>query len=264
MSIRRVFVAGIVVVTGCASAATESDPFADEKVATEALALDQGVSAAEMAEVGSADPAEAARSLAEKPKGCRTRTVDARDPNVVHVVLAGCSGRFDRHVVSGELTITFSAGVGGALHAESVSRDLTVDGRALSRTVSSDIVLEGDVRTVTRHAESRGTNRKGESVTKSSDETIVANRATRCRTVNGTGHALVGGTRGVDTTITDLSTCETAEGEEACPTGTISHVTESKGKTVIQTFDGTPIAKVATTKPKGNEEKTWTLACQSR
>lgn len=264
MSIRRAFVAGIVVVTGCASAANESDPFADEKVATEALALDQGVSAAEMADVGSANPAEAARSLAEKTKGCRTRTIDATNPNVVHVALAGCSGRFDRHVLSGELTITFSAGSAGSLHAESVSRDLTIDGRAFSRTVSSDIQLDGDLRTVTRHAVSSGTNRKGESVAKSSDETIVANRATRCRTVNGTAHALVGGTRNVETTITDLSTCETADGEELCPTGTIAHVTESKGKTVTQTFDGTPVAKIATSKPKGDEEKTWTLACQSR
>jgi hypothetical protein len=269
MIVRRVIVlgagvlAGVFALAGCFASA--DDDLDDEKAATTASALDVGTSSTELGELTSADPVEAARgAAASKTKGCRTRAVDAANPNVVHVTLDGCTGRFGRHVVSGHLTVTFSANPDGSLHSSSVSQDLTVDGRPFSRTVTADITLAGDLRHVSRHSEKTGTKRNGDSLVQSEDEVVVVDRSTRCRTVNGTGHALVGGSRNITSTTTNLQTCETAEGEDLCPTGTIEHVNEAKGKTRVASFDGSSSATIEISKRKGSATKVWSLDCTPR
>lgn len=255
---------GILALAGC-SVAAEDDEFDDEKTATSVAALDVGTSSSELSDLSSLDPAKAASDVAaSKTKGCRTRSVDPSNPNVVRVVLDKCSGRFGRHVVSGNLTVTFSSNADGSLHAETVSNDLTVDGRALTRSVSADIKIDGNVRTVTRHSEKSGTKKNGDSFVQSGDEVVVMDKVTRCRTENGTGRAVVAGTRVITSTITNLQTCETAEGEDYCPTGAIEHVNETKGKTVLKTFDGSATAKIEISKPKGDKTTTWALACTPR
>ena len=124
------------------------------------------------------------------PPGAPVHHVVA-NPSVVNVTLANCTGRFDRHVVNGHLSLTFSANTDGSLHVETVSSDLTIDARPFTRTVSADITLDANGRTVTRHSESSGTKPNGDTVTRSGDEIVVTDKATHCRTVNGTGHAVV-------------------------------------------------------------------------
>ncbi|MGZ3453423.1 MAG: hypothetical protein ACXWUG_07590 [Polyangiales bacterium] len=251
--------AGLLVLAGCASA-KDHDPFDDEKSVTEVSALDVETSSAELDGLQNVDAVQAARSLAAtKIEGCRTRTVDPQNPSVVHVTLTGCTDHFGKHVINGELTITFSQAADGRLHAESVSNDLTVDGRAFSRRVSSDIAISGDVRTVTRHVEKSGTKANGDSIVRTADEVVVVDSSTGCRTVNGTGHALVAGTRQIDSTITNLQTCK-----DLCPTGSVEHVVASKGKTVVATFDGSTTATIDISKPKGDTTKTWPLECTPR
>ncbi len=82
--------------------------------------------------------------------------------------------------------------------------------------------------------------------------------------MNGTGHAIVGGNRRIETTITNLETCETPEGEELCPKGSIEHVNQAKGKTVLETFDGSATVEIDVARRKGSESRTWTLACTPR
>lgn len=254
---------GVMILAGCA-ADRVGDEFEDEKTATTAAALDEGTSASELEGLASADPAKAAESLAAKSDGCRTRTVDAANPAVVHVKLEGCTRRFGRHVVSGELTVTFSANADGSLHSETTSNDLTIDGRPFTRKVSADIRLDGDLRHVSRHSEETGSRKNGDSLVRTGDHVIVFDKAKRCRTMNGTGHAVVGGDRTISSTITSFVTCEAADGQDYCPTGTIEHVNESKRKTVLKTFDGSATARIDISKPKGDKTTTWSLDCTPR
>jgi hypothetical protein len=266
MTVRRLIVLGAsaLVFVGCSSDPANDD-LDDEKEATTASALDVGTSSTELGDLTSADPAAAASgTAASKTKGCHTKTVDPGNPNVVHVTLDGCTGRFGRHVVSGHLTVTFSANADGTLHSETVSEDLTVDGRPFSRTVSADITIAGDTRHVSRHSEKTGTKKNGDSLVQTEDETVVIERATRCRTVNGTGHALVGGNRNITSTTTNLQTCEAADGDDLCPTGTVEHANEAKGKTRVATFDGSATATLEISKHKGSETKSWSLDCTPR
>jgi hypothetical protein len=266
MALARViaFAATMLVLGGC-SAPVKDDDFDDEKSATTASALDDGTSSTELADLGSTDPAAAASSLAaSKTKGCRTRTLDATNPNVVHVALVDCTGRFGRHVVNGNLTVTFSSNADGALHAETVSSDLTIDGRPFSRQVSSDIRVTGGVRYVSRHSHETGTKPNGDSLVHTGDHVVVTDTATRCRTVNGTATSVIAGSRTVASTITNLQTCETDTGEDLCPTGTIEHVNDAKRKTVLATFDGSSTATIDISKPKGEKTKSWALDCTPR
>jgi len=256
--------ATVFVAIGCGAPADEDDAFDDEKTATTVAALDEGTEATEIDGLESLVPRDAARELAStKTKGCRTRTVDPTNPNVVYVVLDGCTGRFDKRSVSGTVTVTFSTNADGSLHADKVG-DLTIDGRAFTRVVSADIKVTGNVRIVSRHAEKTGTKKNGEAVTHSSDHVVVTDKTTRCRTVNGTGHSVISGVRKIETTITNFQTCDTESGDDYCPTGTIEHVNASKGKTALTTFDGSSTVNIDISKPKRDKTKTWTLACATR
>jgi len=257
-------VASVFAVAGC-FASPGDDDLDDEKEATTASALDVGTSSTELGDLATADPTQAAAGVASsKTKGCRTRALDPASPNVVLITLEECTGRFGRHSVSGHLTVTFSSNADGSLHSETVSSDLTVDGRPFSRTVSADISVAGDVRHVSRHSEKAGTKKNGDSLVQTEDEVVVIDKSTRCRTVNGTGHALVGGNRNIASTTTNLQTCETPEGDDLCPTGSIEHVNQSKGKTRVATFDGSVNATIEIAKRKGSATKTWSLDCTPR
>ena len=161
-------VASVFAVAGCF--ASPDDDLDDEKEATTASALDVGTSSTELGDLATADPAQAAAGVASsKTKGCHTRTVDPASPNVVLVTLEACTGRFGRHSVSGHLTVTFSSNADGSLHSETVSSDLTVDGRPFTRAVSADISIAGDVRHVSRHSEKTGTKKNGDSLVQTED-----------------------------------------------------------------------------------------------
>lgn len=76
--------------------------------------------------------------------------------------------------------------------------------------------------------------------------------------------AVIGGTRTVESTITNFETCETPEGDDYCPKGTIEDVNESKRKTALKTFDGSTSARIEVSKPKGDKVSIWTLSCTPR
>jgi hypothetical protein len=238
------------------------DDLEDENTGTSLSALDLGTDANEIGGLDRLDPAQAAADLAgRETNGCRTRTLDPAAPNVVHVTLTDCSGRFDKHVVNGHVTVTFSSNADGSLHIDKKSDDLTIDGRAFTRNVSANVSIAGTVRTISRHAEQVGTNKHGEGVVHEGDHIVVVDSATRCRTVNGTNHTVVNATRNIRTTMTNFQLCEAAAGEDFCPRGVVERVNESKAKTSVATFDGTPTVDIAITKPNVEKNKTWTLSC---
>ena len=255
----------LVLVSAAASTACSSAPTADlsdENVATTSAALSTSLGTSGIASLSSSDPAAAASAAAADKDGdeCRTRSVDPAQPNVVHVVLNDCSGRFGRHHVSGNMTITFSLNADGSLHAEHQSDSLTMDGRPATHDASADITFDGDVRHVNWHGVWTHTKLDGETAEHTADHVIEVNRATHCRTVNGTGVTHVGA-RQIDSTITDFTTCEGTGDIDACPTGKIEHDNVAKGRTMTETFDGSDVASVQIIKPKGETSKAVTLNC---
>lgn len=254
---------GLTVVLGASGCAVDtSDDVGEEKSVTDVAAADSVAGVSEVEGVDGADAIAAAAHFATAPaKGCRSRALDPVDPHVVHVTLDGCSGRFDRHVLAGHLTVTFSNGTDGSLHVAGVSDDLSIDGRPFTRTSSSDVRFEGTRRIVKRHVEQTGTKKTGDSVAQTKDVTVTFDTTTRCRDESGTAHAVVGGDRSVSTTI-DLHTCETASGDELCPTGRIEH--DRGAKKVVVTFDGSTEAQVSIDGGRRPKQRSWTLACTPR
>lgn len=243
---------------GCAVDPTEDVD--EEKNVTNIASADSVAGASEIDDVEGTDPvAAASRFAGASTKPCRARTLDTSDPKVVHVTLTACNDRFNRRVLTGHLTVSFSANPDGTLHIESVSDDLTIDGRPFRRTARADVRVDGARKVVTRHVEQSGTKKNGAAVTQSKDVSIEVDAASRCRAEKGTARAVVGQGRTIDTSI-ELRTCEAASGEDGCPTGRIEHH-HSDGKDVVIAFDGSPVAEVSIDNGRRPKERTWSLAC---
>ena len=254
------FLAFAATTTACSSA--PSSDLADENVATGAAALSTSIGTTGLASISSNDPSAAATAAAADKDGdeCRTRTIDPAVPNVVHVVLKDCTGHLGRHHVSGKMTITFSANSYVSIHAEHQSDSLTLDGLPATHEASADITIDGDVRHVTWHGVWTHTKTDGETATHTADHVIDINRATHCRTVNGTGITHIGN-RQIDSTITNFITCEGPSDIDSCPTGTIEHDNLDKQRTCTELFDGSNVASVQIVKPKGETTRQVTLNC---
>jgi len=245
----------------CSSTADSSD-VSDENIATSAAALSTGVGSTGLRSISSSDPMAAAAALAASDDGkeCRTRTLDANDPDVVHVVLNDCTGLMGRHHVSGSLTLTFSANDDGSLHIELASDSLTLDGLPATHQASADITFDAAARHAVWHSVWTHTRHNGELATHNGDHVVDFDSSTGCRTVNGTGVTHVS-KRQIDSTITNLVTCEGSNDVDSCPTGTIEHDNLAKQRKAVETFDGTDVATIDISRPKGDRTRTVTLNC---
>jgi hypothetical protein len=202
--------------------------------------------------VTSQEPEQAAAAVASDqwwPTGCATRTKDSTNPAVVHIHLEDCTGPFGLRKHTGDITVVFSKTPGGLLHAQATSSNMTVNGKDVSWSGDADVVVSGTLRTVDYNGAWTRQNLRGETVSHTSDMTIVIDTATKCRTANGTSVTLVGD-RKIDSTIKDYKMCKTADGGDGCPSGTITHTNAAADKTVTVQFDGSAEAQV--TGPKGN------------
>lgn len=247
-------------VVGCSSDDIDHD---GEGEATTAAALTEASGNDGIEAITSVDPKAAVEAvLADKAteRGCRTRVRDAADPTVVHVYLEQCTGRFGKRVMDGELKLTFSANDDGTLHVDRQSVSLTIDGHTASLTGSSDITIDGETRHI--KAESSLTRQRdtGETVTHLGTHEIDADHSTRCRVVNGTG-VTTAPDREVHSTLTNFTTCESADEGDYCPSGQIEHQRVGKEKTVTKTFDGSNVAQVVITNRKGTDSHAEALDC---
>lgn len=263
----RHFTAFALVLSGGALAACNVDATGSTDAATQALTSDGNEAVASNVQhaslgdlvfaVSQKDPVaaatEASAAAASKiwPSGCRTATKDATNPAVVHIHFADCTGPFGLRHLSGDETAIFSANPDGTLHVSlSDDGDLTVNGKAVQHSGAGDITIDGSKRDVAWKGAWDRTTDKGETVSHTTDLSIVVDTATGCRTSNGTGVTLVGN-REVDTTIDNLQVCRTASGE-GCPSGSVVHTSKKSGKSVTVDFDGS--AQAAVTGPLGH---TW-------
>jgi hypothetical protein len=176
------------------------------------------------------------------PAGCSTRTKDATNPAIVHVHLADCTGPFGLVHWTGDITVVYSQGANGALHAEATSTDMTVNGHAVTFSRSADITIAGSLVTVNGTSAWTRETALGESISHARSGTVVIDKSTGCRTINGSETSNIGA-REIDSTLTDYKICQTAT-SESCPTGTWTQLHKASGKTVTIVFDGTDQAKV--------------------
>lgn len=245
---------------GCASQATEDD---DEAAASSAAALGAGMDVDGLAHVTSADPRVSAQDAAAPSaddKGCRTRRIDPSDPNVVHVTLDHCTKRFGRHVVSGEMTLTFSQGEAGALHVERRSTGLTVDGRPASHTASTDITFAAEGRVAKTRGVWQMTREDGAQIMRTGEHTVTFDATARCRVASGTSVEERDGAR-VGTGTLELSWCELPDGTDTCPVGLVEHDRPAAQKRVEKRFDGSATVSVSIVNRKGTRSRSVALAC---
>lgn len=251
------FVAALAV--GCASkSSTDSsgaaDPDGSDSTEASASAAQEGrIQEMLFSNVSSTDPELAAGSAAQQwwPAGCATRQRDATNKAVVHVTLNDCTGPFGLRQHSGDITITFSKGASGGLHAEATSSNMTVNGKPVTYAASADISFDANAKTITVNGNGAWTrvNAKGDTVSHTRQGTTVVDLVKKCRDWNGSAVTKVA-SREVDSTAKDYTVCRKADGTEGCPTGEITHTHKASGRTVIVDFDGSDEAKI--TGPKGN------------
>lgn len=248
------------VVLGVAACSGAED--VEEMTGTDESALDLGLSPTALEQTNAPDPVAMADALVAKSDedGCRTRVKDAENPNVVHVFLDNCTGRFGRHTKSGEITVTFSKNDDGTLHADHQSVWLTIDGQPATRHASADISFNGDKRHVVWHGEKSVTKTDGEEVTRIADHVIDVDKATHCSVVNGTA-TITKSDKVVHAELVNLTSCELAEGGHTCPTGTINATVEGRDVKITKSFDGTETAVIEVVKPKGTRTEEILLNC---
>lgn len=263
--IRFVMRSSCMVFVAASLAGCGADVDAEEMTGTDESALELGLSPAALENTMAADPSAAADAIVNDgdAEGCRTRVKDTENPNVVHVFLDNCTGRFGRHTRSGEITVTFSTNEDGTLHADHQSVWLTIDGQPATRHATADISFDGDIRHVVWHGEKTMTKEDGEEVTRIADHVLDVNRQTHCSVVNGTA-TITRGDKVVQATLSDLTTCELADGQHTCPTGSINATVEGRDVEITKSFDGTETVVIEVTKPKGIKTREVLLNCVAK
>jgi hypothetical protein len=242
--------------SGCAAKTDPTDALvaADGEQAMIASSQSTSLGRVVFENVTVADPAAAAAELTVAgklpPSSCLTRTLDALDPTTVHVTLTDCTGPLGLVRINGEETVTFSVGPLGTLHADIVGSGLTENGNPITHEATADVESAGvATRTVVWKGNLQRTSEKGEVVQHASDVQLVVDRATGCRTSDGTAATRVGVARSVSTAISKYTLCEDAAGSEGCPRGSVVHTGEPSGRTISVSYDGSAAAEV--TGPSG-------------
>jgi len=237
----------------------------DEMTGTDESALDIGLSPEALESTTGADPAAAADALVTKSDadGCKKLVKDMENPNVVHVFLDNCTGRFGRHTRSGEITVTFSKNEDGTLHADHQSVTLTIDGQPATRHATADISFDGDKRHVVWPGEKSGSKEDGEEVSRVADHVVDIDRLTHCSVVNGTA-TITKSDRVVQANLTDITSCKLPDRGITCPTGKINATVEGRDVQITKTFDGTETAIIEVVKPRGLKTKEVLMNCVAK
>lgn len=256
-------VALVALVAGCSPASAEEMALAAD--GTEAMQSSQQsthLAGVVFESVTQADPSKAAAQVTGSaaglwPAGCATRAKDPTDPRVTHVTFKDCAGPFGLAHLDGEVVVTFSAGTGGALHVQLGGVNLSAAGHAAAYSATADVTIAGAIRRIVWQGSWTRLDAAGRTLAHTSDLNLDADTTTGCRTANGTAKTTLG-TREIDTTLSDYVVCRNRNGEEACPSGTVTHTAKVSGASVTLKLDGTATAEV--TGPLGHTFRV-SLAC---
>ena len=165
------------------------------------------------------------------PPGCVTVTPDAA---ALKAVFADCTGPRGLVHVTGELDLSASISLQGAITVKGTSSDLQVNGAQLEINATGTYAVTATGHTLTVATSSTGTGAHGNAIDHAGNYTIAWDPATQCRTIDGQWSTELGAATRSSTV--DVSQCGTG-----CPTGSISHAFVD-GKTLTVTFDGTATA----------------------
>jgi hypothetical protein len=197
--------------------------------------------------VTESDPVKAAAQIAGPATapwsmGCAKRTRDTDDPSVARVTYKNCTGPFGLAHLDGDEVITFSAGADGGVHAAITGDNLTANGHPVTYTATADITVTGTLRRVVWQGTWTRVDALGSTVAHTSDLNLDVDTGAGCRIANGTAKTTVGA-REVDTTISDYAVCRNAGGEDACPSGTVTHTRRVSGRSLTIEFDTSDTAE---------------------
>jgi hypothetical protein len=255
-----------ILAAGCGSStldATEKQMVEDGSQAM--MATSQSISLASLVfdavNMAAADPAVAAGQLAAATATCASYARDMNDTHSVDATLTGCTGPFQLTSVSGSVTVTFSAGAGGALHAVIPAVDLGSSSGTVVFGGTADITFpSATARNVVWQGTWGVTDAGGDAVAHTSDLQIDVDLAADCRTASGSTKTEVG-SRWLGTTLSDYKVCRDATtGVEGCPSGSVVHTGSPSGRVITIDFDDSATALV--TGPRGDTEAV-TLGCTS-
>ena len=228
--------------TGTDSQALASDGTDASEASSQAMHLDNLV----FTSVSSTDPKTAAlqasSSEAVWPPGCvsRARTSET----TASITFTNCTGPFGLVQLNGSEVATFSPGAGGALHVEITSQNLTANGKSIDHQASADVTFPtATTIDVAWKGSWQHTTSAGHEIDHHSDLTIAIDTTSLCAKASGTGETTVDG-KGITTSFDAYQVCRSADGSDACPTGSVDITAESGDASLSIDFDGTNKAEV--------------------
>ncbi|HEY0190789.1 MAG TPA: hypothetical protein VGC42_06670, partial [Kofleriaceae bacterium] len=136
--------------------------------------------------------------------------------------------------ITGELDLTASISLQGAITVQATSSDLKVNGAELDVDATGTYAASAGGHSLTVKTSGTGTGPRGNAVEHDGDYTIGWDAATQCRTIDGDWSTELGAAS--RSSKVELSQCG-----GGCPTGSIAHTTVD-GKTMTVSFDGTATA----------------------
>lgn len=165
------------------------------------------------------------------PSGCAKVTPGASS---LKVDFHDCNGPRGLTHITGELELTASVSLQGALTIKGTSTGLEINGATLDVDATGTYAASGTGHTLTVSTSGSGVGPRGNTIQHDGDYTIGWDPATQCRTLDGAWSTAVGA-------ADRSSTVELSQCGAGCPTGSIAHTTVD-GKTMTVTFDGTATA----------------------
>ena len=172
------------------------------------------------------------------PASCIVKT--ATDATV-HAELNECAGLFKRAVLSGGVDASFEVNAECQLVVDiDDSGDLIANGSSLDFNAQGVVELNGDQRLAEWTREFTGTSVGGRSVHRTANVSVVVDRATGCRTLDGDAEGTVD-EHSFESTVSGLAVCP-----GTCPSAGTIHATRHgrRDHSLTIIFDGSALARV--------------------
>jgi len=187
------------------------------------------------------------------PAECVAKSANGAELSVSY---DGCTGPFGRVRLDGSVAATFEVTGACLLRADITDTGLTANDRPLAYQATADIAVREEAYEVDWQASFAATTRRGRSVEQVSDFSVVVDRATSCRSFDGSAEGNVDGTE-YDLSVSGMSICP-----GACPaSGRVDATWHGRRERDFRVdFDGSSVARV--TLPSGRV-KDVTMICDA-
>jgi hypothetical protein len=186
------------------------------------------------------------------PAGCATATATGSN---VKLELNDCTGPRGLLHVSGELDLTASVSITGAISVHAAATALMVNRATIDIDSDATYAVNGTTHTLQVQTQGSGTGPRGNDIDHTGQYTITWDTSSQCGSIAGHWSTeLSNGSASVERS-NDVNLMRCAAG---CPTGMLTHHFLG-GASLTVTFDGTAVAQWSTSTGKSG---TVNLACQ--